>query len=55
MKHVVACIALLAMHDACAGPAIASSFAVPAIDDVGLVVLVVLVGAVAGWAAKRRR
>jgi hypothetical protein len=29
--------------------------AVPALDDVGLIVLAVLVGGVAGWAAKRRR
>lgn len=31
------------------------SLAVPALDDVGLVVLAVLVGGVAGWAAKRWR
>ena len=33
----------------------AASFAVPALDDVGLVVLAVLVGGVASWAAKRWR
>jgi hypothetical protein len=31
------------------------SFAIPALDDVGLVVLAVLVGGVAGWAARRRK
>ena len=33
----------------------AASFAVPALDDVGLVVLAVLVGGVASWAARRWR
>jgi len=33
----------------------AASFAVPALDDVGLVVLAVLIGGVASWAAKRWR
>ena len=33
----------------------AASFAIPALDDVGLVVLAVLVGGVASWAAKRWR
>jgi len=33
----------------------AASFAIPALDDVGLVALAVLVGGVASWAAKRWR
>jgi len=33
----------------------ASSFAIPALDDVGIVVLAVLVGGVASWAVKRFR
>lgn len=33
----------------------AVSFAIPALDDVGLVALAVLVGGVASWAAKRWR
>ena len=34
---------------------LAASFAIPALDDVGLVALAVLVGGVASWAAKRWR
>jgi hypothetical protein len=35
----------------CIGP----SLAIPTLDDIGLVLLAVVVGGVAGWAAKRRR
>lgn len=53
MKLAIAGLAMLAAPSAWAGKVV--SFAVPALDDVALVVLAVVVGGVASWVAKRRR
>lgn len=53
MKLAIAGLAMLATPNAWAGKLI--SVAVPALDDVGLIVLAVLVGGVASWIARRRR
>ena len=53
MKLAIASLAMIATSSAWAGEKI--SFPVPALDDVALIVLAVVVGGVASWVAKRRR
>ncbi|HEY8241913.1 MAG TPA: IPTL-CTERM sorting domain-containing protein [Casimicrobiaceae bacterium] len=55
MSRWLALIAASLPLPAFAGVVCGSSFPIPAIDDVGLIVLAALVAGVAGWAAKRRK
>lgn len=55
MKASLPLAMLVVALPAWAGPAVRSSFAVPALDVAGVALLVVLVGGVAGWAARRRK
>jgi len=57
MKALLAALLASTAVTAWGGPAVVVRIAtpVPALDDGGLVLLAIVVGGLAGWAAKRRR